>query len=330
MSYSNHSDHWDLLASTLGAEPQKREPIEPKPQAEEKSSEVVENTDAQVSSTQAPCEPDTVRPARRLSNWDALAMDLGLEVKPEPPPPRVPTKLSAPKQAEVKEVIHAKQSHKYNTPVIAEEHREQFEPFEIPEALSDNESEEPRDKKSRHRRRRRRKDGDQDRTIDETKKTVSDSGRKTLETDELLVAKDSIESAGRSGGEEEEDSVDGKGDKHRQKHRRSHRGSRNRKKKGDESVSEKSADMKKGESFGQIKSVEASEISTASAGEEDMAEEEREEGGQRGDKTSFRAIPTWSETVGIIVEKNMESRPKRHGTGPSRSRSSESHKKRSR
>jgi len=37
MSDSKQSDHWDILASVLGAEPEKKEPVEAAPQAEEKA-----------------------------------------------------------------------------------------------------------------------------------------------------------------------------------------------------------------------------------------------------------------------------------------------------
>ncbi|MGW8257983.1 MAG: hypothetical protein ACWGMZ_10895, partial [Thermoguttaceae bacterium] len=34
-------------------------------------------------------------------------------------------------------------------------------------------------------------------------------------------------------------------------------------------------------------------------------------------KSAFRAITTWDESVGIIITKNLESRPRRHGSGSS-------------
>ncbi len=98
MSDSKQTDHWDQLASALGAEPQKKEPGEPILQAEEKKTEttediiiddiiedIIKDADAKASVAEPPGEPAAASLAPTLSNWDALAMKLGIEVKPEPP-----------------------------------------------------------------------------------------------------------------------------------------------------------------------------------------------------------------------------------------------------
>jgi hypothetical protein len=326
MSDSKRSDHWDLLASVLGAEPIKKEPEAPAPQVEEQISEVAEKPEVQASIPQPHSEPPVARPSRSLSNWDALAMDLGIEVKPEPLPPPAPIQTPAPRHVEKKAVIQREQPHEPSRPAVVESSR-QSDRFETSETLPAEESDEPGEKKSRHRRRRRRKGKDKDHPNTEMKKPSPELGLETPTDSDLIDI--SLEIADQVDTEIEQGSEEGNADTQPQKHRRSRRGSRKRKKKGTETARENSTDVKKDSFNRRAESVASTELSDDSGGEEEILDEEHEEGAQRGAKSGFRAIPTWEEAVGCIVSKNMESRPRRQGNGPPRSRSGgDSHKRR--
>jgi len=327
MSDSKQSDHWDLLASVLGTALLKSEPSETAPQAEEKMPDIDENTDMQASAGQTPDEPAEVHPASPLSSWDALAMELGIEVKSDPPPPpHAPSQLPNAKKAGKRAVISAEHPRE-SSGREAEEIAKQPELLETSKTSSAEESEEPGEKNSRHRRRRHRKGKDNDRPIDEMKKSPSVLGRKASAEGDLKLFEIPIETADKAGIEIEEDSEEDEAEKQRQKRRRSHRGLRKRKKKGAETTREESSDIKKSGASGRAESIASAELHQASADDVEIAEEEHEESGQRGVKSPFRAIPTWEEAVGCIVAKNMESRPKRQGNGPPRSRG-DSHKRR--
>ena len=115
MADSKQADHWDLLASVLGAEPQKKEPGEPISQAEEQKPEtaedimiddiiedIIKDADAKASEAESPSMAESpVEPAATslpppISTWDALAMELGIEVKPEPSRAPAPMLMPAP------------------------------------------------------------------------------------------------------------------------------------------------------------------------------------------------------------------------------------------
>jgi hypothetical protein len=326
MSDSKRSDHWDLLASVLGAEPQKQEPDEPLPQAEEQMPEVSESNESNSSTAQSASEPVVARPSRSLSNWDALAMNLGIEVKPEPHPPTAPAQLPVPKQAENKVAIKPERPQESSRPAAVGLSK-QSERFEKRETISDEESEEASEKKSRHRRRRRRKGKDTDRPGAEMKKPSAESGLEAPSDNDLIDI--SLDIADKVGAEIEQDSGEHEAETQQQKRHRSRRGSRKRKKKGTETDGEKGIDEKKSGFTRRAEPVASAEVLQESDGDEDIVDEEREEGGQGAGKSRFRAIPTWEEAVGCIVAKNMESHPRRQGGGPPRSRSSgDSHKRR--
>jgi hypothetical protein len=335
MSESKQSDHWDLLASVLGTEPQKNAIGEFAPQAEENSPEVTEDVikdaDPQACVVEPPIESDSTPPARPISSWDALAMELGIEVKPGPPPPSAPIQSSVPRQVEKKAAFPPEQPREPSRPTAAE-FGKNIEPFATSETLSAEESAEQSEKKSRHRRRRHRKGGDKDRPAEKMKKHSLDSAAEAPVQDDITPFEVSIETSDKADMEaedySEEYSKEGETEKQHIKHRRSRRGSRKRKKNGSETIREKSVDAKKAASAGCDEPVASTEISQSLGDEDEMADEEHEDRGQRGAKSNFRAIPTWEEAVGFIVAKNMESRPRRQGSGPPRSRSAESHKKR--
>ncbi len=335
-----------MLASELGAEPQKKEPGEPAPQAEEKTPEITEDiiiddiiediikdadvkaseTDIRASETEPSSEPVATPPARPISNWDALAMELGIEVQPEPPPPPAPIQVFVPKDEENKAAVRAEQAREAYRPGTAE-FGKHVEPFGISESLSAEESQEQSEKKSRHRRRRRRRD--KDRSIDEMKKPSFNSQGNAAQDGDLILPEVSPEKSDKSGVEIGEESNEDEAEKQRLKLRHSRRGLRKRRKKGSESDKERGVNAKKAVPTGRAGAAVSSEMPQEFAGEEENADEEYEDHSQRGAKSGFRAIPTWEEAVGCIVTKNMESRPRRQGGGPPRSRSgAESHKRR--
>jgi hypothetical protein len=337
MSDEKQSDHWDILASVLGAAPEKKEPGEHEPRAEEKSpkttediiiddiiEDIIKDTDVKASEPEPPSEPIVTPPARPVSNWDALAMELGIEVKPEPP---APVQMFVPKDAEKKAAVRAERPREVSSPVPAE-FGKYIEPFGISEPLAAEEEQEQKEKKSRHRRRRRRKGKDKDRSIDEMKPPSLDSQGNEPPEEDLTPPEVSLEKSDKSGIESEEVSKEDEAETQHSKHRHSRRGSRKRRKKGSESDRERGVEAKAGPT-GRAEAAVSSETPQEIAGEEENADEEYEDRGERGVKTGFRAIPTWEEAVGCIVTKNMESRPRRQGGGPPRSRSgSDPHKRR--
>ncbi len=335
MSDSKQSDHWDILASVLGAEPEKKEPVEAAPQAAEKTPKTTEDiikednkTDYKASELEPPSESVATPPARPISNWDALAMELGIEVKPEPAPSPAPVQVSVPKRVENKAAIRAEQPREASRPEKAE-FGKHIEPFGISEPLSAEDDQEQTEKKTRHRRRRHRKGRDKDRPMEEMKKpSFASQGNAALEED-LTVSQVSLEKSDQAGMELEEESKEDEAEKQHSKHRHSRRGSRKRRKKGSESDKERGVEAKNAGPTGHAESAVTSEASQELAGEEENADEEYEDQGERGAKSGFRAIPTWEEAVGCIITKNMESRPRRQGSGPPRSRSGgDSHKRR--
>jgi hypothetical protein len=324
MSDSKQTDHWDLLASVLGAEPQKKEPpTESSFQPEEKPLEVVEQAaeSFEIEETNAPLppiEPSTASPVRPLSSWDALAKDLGIEVKPEPTPPPAQTYAPIAKQAVKKVFKPAEQLDEPRREVA--QFGQQIEPFEIPEPRSFEETEEPDEKKSRHRRRRRYKGRDKDGSAEEIKKPHSDSRSEAPEEGDMMLSDVPLEADDKADIEIGENLGGEKDEKPHSKHRRSRRGSRKRKKIGDETTQIISGDLKHAGSGEHAEPHATRELSRSSDVGEDIAEEEQEDD-QRDDKSTFRAIPTWDEAVGFIITKNIESHPKRQGSGSSRSRS---------
>lgn len=328
MSDSKKSDHWDLLASTiLGANSQNNDQSEATPEVEEPASEIVETvteiSHIEVSVTSPAEEPAAAPSSQPLTSWDALAMELGIEVKPEPPPPApAPVYKPVPKAVEKKEDLVIKHPQEPKQSILAEFGAE-IEPVDVFKQI-DEELEDQGDKKSRHRRRRRRKGSkDKDSSVSLPQTPVTESNRAVTEEGDLLVAG---EVADRTCTSSNEESEEGESDRKRSRHRRSRRGSRNRNKKDGVVAEDKKVASRTHEA-----PVAAAKASQPTGNDDEYADDDVEYNGQRGAKAGFRAIPTWDESVGVIIAKNMESRPRRQGNGPSRSRShSDQNKKRRR
>jgi hypothetical protein len=110
----------------------------------------------------------------------------------------------------------------------------------------------------------------------------------------------------------------------RPKRRRSRRGRKRRTTEADVGAADKPA-----ETFTSLASEESSEVQpevvdSDMSADEPIGLEEGEEGeegdDQRSPRLGFRGIPTWEEVVGLIVNKNIETRAKRPGGGTPRGR----------
>lgn len=229
MSESQQSDHWDLLASALGAEPPKKEPVEPIPQAEKPK--VSETIIVQPEVIKPPIEPVPRSSPRSLSNWDALAMELGLEVKSEPPPPPASSFSPPPQKVEKPPIAPMEQTSKAGRPSSAEFTSRSEHHKERPTSSADD-SAEPSEKKSRHRRRRHHKDKDKDRPVAGISTYKSDLQTQTQDKVDLdaMLSEVSMEMAENAGVPVEEGIEIDKSEKQRQKHRRPRRGLHKRKK----------------------------------------------------------------------------------------------------
>jgi hypothetical protein len=332
MSESKQSDHWDLLASVLGAQPQKEASDESVFQTEEKApqatEEIEENNNPQPPVAEVAVESDAT-PTRPISSWDALALELGIEVKPEPSPPSAPIQTYMPRQEEKKSAIPTEQPREHARPAPAE-FAKNIEPLRTSDASLTVEPAEQSEKKSRHRRRRHRKSKDKDRHKEKTGKQSSESTAESAVQDNMTPSEVLIETSDKMDMEKQDYSEkyakDGETGKQRSKRRRSHRGSRKRKKKGAETTPEKGMDMEGTASAGCEEPAASTDISR-SLGDEVETAKRRDDDDRQETKSGFRAIPTWEEAVGFMVAKNMESRPRRQGNAPPRSRSAETHKR---
>ena len=216
MADSKQADHWDLLASVLGAEPEKKEPGQPIWQAEEKKPEtaediiiddiiedIIKDADAKASEAkspsmaESPVEPAATSSPPPISTWDALAMELGIEVKPETARAPAPMRMSAPKQAEKKTAVRSEHQQEPFRQATAE-FGERIEPFGISEPSSAEEPQEQREKKSHRRRRRHRKDRDTGHPGAKMEESSFGSQRDAPLEEDVFVSEASLETADKS------------------------------------------------------------------------------------------------------------------------------------
>lgn len=304
MTEPNSSSHWDSLISDLGAKP----PVEEESQRQP-----------------APQQPEPPRPekpapvehrSRPATNWDQLAGNLGVTSAPQPiePPQAIePPQPIEPPQAIVESSVAPTEATRRVsvTPERGEESPnffdEQFdfeEPFDLLEPddssaaapKAEETTEEPAEKRPRKRRRRRRPaKGSEDR---------KPSGPVADDDSDRETAAEGVETA----------DVEQTGDKpvsseqRRSKRSRPRRGKRRR----------PDDEQKPAESSAKQGDGEPDEPCGESASLDDLdAEETADEcSGERAVRAGFRGIPTWGETVGLVIEKNLESRAKRPGELP--------------
>ena len=178
MSESNQTDHWGLLASSLGAELQKDEPIEAQAPEKEESpqdakqdakEELREKREISILNELVAGEAQIAQSLPSKSNWDALAAEFGI--------------ASGAEQASLSPAAEELN----NSLVVEEEAELSSQPEEFsqdPEAKGEQQASfsetskpspphsprEPREKKSHRRKRRHRKDRDRSVLDQETKR----------------------------------------------------------------------------------------------------------------------------------------------------------------
>ena len=329
MTEPNSPNHWDLLASTLGASAPAEEPA------------------AQQPSPAAP--PPVHKPSHherkttpQVANWDLLASDLGLApAAPPPVAPSTPTPTAA-RQAEPVEPIvpftpkpdplaalfgplPERERHETPPPETPEESPNFFderfdfeEPFDLLESSESagsveeaavEGSESTEEKRPRRRRRRRRGRG---RGGEQQRETEAASGERSDEAESELEAAPAEE---KSEGTKErrparEESEAGETGERRPRRRRSRRG-RNRR---DTEASPRLS----GETARPDADVETD---LESADLHDVGDDfefgpEGDVEGEQPARLGFRGIPTWDEAVGLLIDKNIEARSKRPAGGP--------------
>lgn len=322
------SNHWDSLLSDIGAIPpsedklRQPEPKEPSPAKQEKPAAAHRS------------------PPPKTADWDNVANALGLEPSPkavEPPraevakpvaPKRprptsvVPRRGVEPHQAEVEKPAAPERPRPTSvTPERGEESPNFFderfdfeEPFDLLESTDETTDEpkpvadEPTEKRPRRRRRRRHpaKDSDARKAESPTDDDVDNSASKpkpfaegiSIQRDEEVETKDADKPRSEQGDENR-----------RSKRRRPRRG--RKRTSNDESKSEDA----------RTKTAESEEELNEPFDEDDLDVGHARKGTDEGSvRAGFRGIPTWDEAIGLLVEKNLESRSKRPEGGSQRGR----------
>ncbi|MBU4272820.1 MAG: hypothetical protein KKE86_03525 [Planctomycetes bacterium] len=281
MTEPNSSKHWDSLISDLGAIPPAEEESrrQPGPQQPQPA-----RTEKPASAAHCP------RPA---ADWDLIAGKLGVTPTPRPiePPQEIVESSVAPAEAPRQVSITPERGEE--SPNFFDEQFDFEEPFDLLESAGGSaaapKAEEPAEKRPRKRRRRRRPAKEFEDRKPSGPAPDDDSDRET--------AVEGVETAG----------VERTGDKpasseqRRSKRSRPRRGKKRRP--GDE--------QKPAESRAERGDGEPDEPRGESASHDDFDAEERS--GEQSVRAGFRGIPTWGETVGLVIEKNLESRAKRPG-----------------
>lgn len=285
MTEPNSSKHWDSLISDLGA----------KPPAEEESLRQPGPQQPQPARTKKPTS--AAHGPRPAANWDLIAGKLGVTPASRPiePPREIVEPSVAP--AEAPRQISITPERGEESPNFFDEQFDFEEPFDLLEPADGNaaapKAEEPAEKRPRKRRRRRRPaKGSEDRKT---------SGPAPGDDSDRETAAEGVETAG----------VERTGDKPASSEQRRSKRSRPRRGKkrqpGDE--------QKSAEPCAERGDGESDEPRGESASHDDFDAEETtdDRSGEQSVRAGFRGIPTWGETVGMVIEKNLESRAKRPG-----------------
>lgn len=300
-------DHWNQLASVLGAKVREDVPPAEPQQAhpgDEMSPNAGELSPAQPVGSPAP-PADKPRRPRPSANWDALAATLGIEAQAESPTapsapapksqlhePPAELAMSTEQLAEtVKNLSESLRSAPASlghepTVLIAEETVAVFveRGEEPPEELDEvDDSEAPARGRSKHRRRRPRSDQRQ-------------AGPEDSDTEPVTAVEP----------EESGDVAEADADETRRPKRRR---PRRRRQKSD------SADAKTG-------ARPEPESDEFDAGDALDSGERRKSSGREtgGEKAGHRSIPAWQEAIGIIVEKNLGARSTKSAGGQAQKR----------
>lgn len=278
MTEPNSSNHWDSLISDLGA----------KPPAEEESLRQPGPQQPQPARTKKPAAAHRSRPA---ADWDLIAGNLGVTpVTPATQPIEPPRKIveSSVAPAEAPRHVSITPERGEESPNFFDEQFDFEEPFDLLEPADGSaaapKAEEPAEKRPRKRRRRRRPaKGSEDR---------KPSGPAPDDDSDRETAAEGVETA---------DDKPASSEQRRSKRSRPRRGKKRR----------PDDEQKSAEPCAERGDGEPDEPHGESASHDDFDEDERS--GERSVRAGFRGIPTWGETVGMIIEKNLESRAKRPG-----------------
>jgi hypothetical protein len=334
-SEKEKSDHWDLLASELGAEPE-LEQVEPAlPSA-------AEQPDTTPPPTPAPALPEArspgdrsegppARPHRPAPDWDALASELGLAPRPQveaPSPVEQPagaapaeTSPEAAGQTDATRGLAEKgewpgslgeqstaelvEGPAYLVEEPAETAPRPPEAAEAAAQVGEVRTEAPQKKTARRRRKRRRKPRDASRVA---------ADRPDAELVDKLAETQLEEPAG---GEPVFDQD--QPDKGRAKRRRKRPPARKKKRISATTEAPPERDSAAHQPEEGRRKPEGS-VPTAAKPSRLPDEEGEPFEDTRPSKPSHRAIPTWEEAIGLIISANLEARVKNPGGGSSRGR----------
>jgi len=332
MTEPNVSNHWDLLASELGATTPSEESAAPQP------------SPAPPPSVQKPVHHERKAPPA-TANWDMLASELGIapaapvapvaSVTPAEPAAAAPSPEPVAAEPELKPFLPwtpkpdpladlfgpLPERERTETPSEAPEESPNYfderfdfeEPYDLLESSEaeksteeavgeDSESTEEKRPRRRRRRRRRGRGGEQRRPSEPV--SDEDSGQVASEEEAVAAGEESL-------GEEEqpvgEESETGRTSDRRSRRRRPRRG-RNRRDTESESPAGAEPVSSVEEEFEHTESFDDAE--TAEAGAEGDVE------GEQPARMGFRGIPTWEDAVGLLIDKNIEARSKRPAGGP--------------
>jgi hypothetical protein len=247
----------------------------------------------------------------KTTNWDSIALNLGIEPPPEPAKPSD----EQPALAKAVETIPSQQPQFSSvTPESGDESPNFFdekfdfeEPFDLLESaegkptsaadLASGQQEDQEATRKSRKRRRRRPRRREDNATDQTRSTAAES----LQSEEELPA---------SEGPRRQRDVEAAeaGDRQSERRRRPRRG----KHRGDDRQSEgKTPDRL-------AVKPESGEDEHFHDEHDEFADGELFSEGESQPRTGFRGIPTWDEAVGLLIEKNLAARSKRPADAPRR------------
>lgn len=256
-----------------------------KPPAEEESQQQSGPQQPQPAQTKKPAAAHRPRPA---ANWDMIAGNLGVTPASQPIEPPQEIVESSVTPAEAPRHVSITPERGEESPNFFDEQFDLEEPFDLLESDGGNDAapkaEEPAEKRPRKRRRRRRPaKGSEDRKTSESA-PGGDSERETA-AEEVETA-DSERTGDKPASSEQR----------RSKRSRPRRG-RKRQSGDEQKPAEPCAESDSHDDF-------------------DAEETADDRGDEQSVRAGFRGIPTWGETVGLVIEKNLESRAKRPGGVP--------------
>ena len=301
MTDPNSPSHWDELASTLGATPSPEQADASQPGPLPSDPPCPKPTKHQDRSTIAP---------RQTVDWNKLAGELGLE--PPPPPAAPPESIAEPVAATpppLPEPAHPSlpvSGTPEDSPNFFDERFDFEEPFDLLEASEPRtaatepteQTTETEEERSRKRRRRRRPRG---RTSDQRQSPEPDAPPSTDDSDRTSLVSEE-ESVDAEPTDEQAKASDS--DQRGSKRRRPRRGKKRR-------------DVQAGDdTAGKLSDAPTKRLDAAAAEADAAADDSFEsDKGEQSARVGFRKIPTWEEAVGLLIDKNLETRAKQPATG---------------